>query len=119
MMDKQKRKELQEQYKQIKTYMGVVKLTNKKNNRIMITSYPNMKNRWLTLKAQLDTGRHPNLEFQKDWTELGEEAFTYEVLEEKDTEDINDVRWELEQMEKAWLEKLQPYGDKGYNRPPR
>lgn len=50
-MDKNKRKELLEEYKQIKTYMGIIQITNKTNGKI-------------------------------------------------------------------YVEKLQPYGDRGYNRPP-
>jgi hypothetical protein len=118
-MDKSKRKELQEQYKQIKTYMGVTLITNKLNGKIFVDSYPNLKNKWLTVQAQLDMGRFMNLELQKDWKTSGAEAFTFEVLEQKEADEVADVRWELKLLEKKWLEKLQPYGDKGYNRPPR
>jgi hypothetical protein len=118
-MDSQRRKELREQYKQIKVYMGVVQITNKVSGKIYITAYPNLKNRWLTLQGQLEVGLFTNPQLQKDWNELGAEAFTYEVLEQKDTEKVTDIRWELKQLEKLWLEKLQPYGDKGYNKPPK
>ncbi|MFB6362797.1 GIY-YIG nuclease family protein [Paenibacillus elgii] len=118
-MDKSKRKELLEEFKQIKTYMGIIQITNKDNGKIFVDSYPNLKNKWMTIKMQLDMGRFANLELQKDWKELGAEAFTYEVLEEKKTDDVTDMKWELKMMEKPWLEKLQPYGDKGYNKPPR
>lgn len=115
-MDKNNRKELLEKYKQLKTYMGVIQVKNNVNGRIFITAYPNLKNRWFAIRAQLDMGRHVNFQLQKDWKELGPNAFTYEVLEEKETGDIVDIRWEMKQMEKKWLERLQPYGDNGYNR---
>lgn len=118
-MEKKSRKELQEDYKQIKTYMGVIQLTNKINGKIFIATYPNLKNRWITLQDQLSFGMHPNFQLQSDWKELGPETFTYEVLEEKDAGEVSDVRWELKQMELPWLEKLQPYGDRGYNRQPK
>ncbi len=118
-MDKSKRKELLEEFKQIKTYMGVIQITNKINGKIYVDSYPNLKNKWMTIKMQLDMGRFANFELQKDWKELGAEAFVYEVLEEKKTDDVTDPKWELKMMEKPWLEKLQPYGDRGYNKPPR
>lgn len=118
-MDKSKRKELLEEFKQIKTYMGIIQITNKVNGKIFVDSYPNLKNKWMTIKMQLDMGRFANLELQKDWKELGAEAFTYEVLEEQKTDDVTDMKWELKMMEKPWLEKLQPYGDRGYNKPPR
>ncbi|MCP1311778.1 GIY-YIG nuclease family protein [Paenibacillus tyrfis] len=118
-MDKSKRKELLEEFKQIKTYMGIIQITNKVNGKIFVDSYPNLKNKWMTIKMQLDMGRFANLELQKDWKEHGAEAFTYEVLEEQKTDDVTDMKWELKMMEKPWLEKLQPYGDRGYNKPPR
>jgi hypothetical protein len=118
-MDMKRRKELQEEYKQLKTYMGVTQITNIKNGKIYISSFPNLKNRWLTLQGQLVMGMHVNAELQKDWNELGPESFSYEVLEKKDANGHIDKKWELKQMEKQWLEKLLPYGDKGYNKPPK
>jgi hypothetical protein len=118
-MEAKSRKELQEEYKRLKTYMGVIKVTNNINGKIYITSYPNLKNRWVTLQSQLNMGMHANFQLQRDWKELGAEAFSYEVLEEKDTVDITDVRWEMKQLERLWLEKLQPFEDRGYNKPPK
>lgn len=117
-MDKKDRKELLEKFKQIKDYMGVIRITNKVNGKIFVEAYPNLKNKWITMKGQLGMGRHPNSHLQKDWNEMGPEAFTYEVLEQKESADITDMKWELKQIKKPWLEKLKPYGDKGYNKPP-
>lgn len=116
-MDKQRRKELLEEYKQIKIYMGVIKIKNTVSGKIFISTCSNLKNRWLTLRGQLDMGRFANSELQKDWNELGADVFTYEVIEEKEVKEDTDKRWELKQMESKWLEKLQPYGDRGYNKP--
>jgi hypothetical protein len=118
-MDKKDRKELLEEYKKVKTYMGVTQIVNKTNGKIYIAAYPNLKNKWLTLQSQLASGMHINSKLQSDWNEMGSEAFTYEVLEEKETTDVTDIKWELKQMEKSWLEKLQPYGNKGYNKQPK
>jgi hypothetical protein len=118
-MDKKKRKELLEQYKEIKTYMGVIKITNNVNGKIYVTAYRNLKNQWLSVQGQLDMGRFANLQLQKDWNEFGSEAFTYDVLEEKVTDEVIDMRWELKKMQKPWLDKLQPYEDRGYNKRPK
>lgn len=117
-MDKKSRKELQAEYKQLKTYMGVIKITNNANGKIYLDTYSNLKNQWMKIQGQLATGRYANSQVQKDWKELGPEAFTYEVLEEREADEVADVKWELKKMEKLWLEKLQPHGDKGYNKPP-
>lgn len=115
-MDKVKKKELQEQYKMVKTYLGVYQIKNKINGKIFIDAFPNIKNKWVGLKMQLDMKQHANSELQKDWISFGEEAFEYSVLEEKDTTDLFDVRWETKQLLIMWLDKLQPYGGKGYNK---
>lgn len=117
-MDKDKRKQLLEEYKQIKIYMGVIQIKNKINGKIYIDSYPNLKNKWFTLRMQLDMGRFANAQLQEDWNELGGDAFEYEVLEQKEIDEVTDIRWEKKQMLKPWLEQLQPYGDRGYNKPP-
>ena len=44
-MDKKSRKELLEQYKQIKTFMGVYQIKNNVNGKIYIESFLNFKNR--------------------------------------------------------------------------
>jgi hypothetical protein len=116
-MDKQKRKKLVEEFKQIKVYMGIYQIKNTVSGKIFIGTCSNLKNRWLTLRWQLEIGRFTNLELQKECKELGIDAFTYEVLEEKEVKEDTDTNWELKQMEKVWLEELQPYGDQGYNRP--
>ncbi len=117
-MEKQKRKELLEAYKQQKTMMGVVSIKNKTNGKLFVMGFPNLKNKWASQRAQLEMGRHMNLALQKDWNELGPSAFSYEVLEEKSTEDMLDVRYEVRQMEAKWLEKLKPFGEHGYNKAP-
>jgi len=113
------RKELAARYKEMKTYMGAVQVRNARSGKLFVAAYPNLKNKWLTMQGQLGFGQFVNKELQKDWDELGPEAFEYSVLEERDTEGVEDVRWECKQLEKAWLERLQPYGDRGYNKPPK
>ncbi len=115
-MDAARKKELREQFKEIKTMMGVYKITNKINGKVFIGSAPNLKNKWFTLKMQLDSNRFANHGLQEDWTKLGEEAFTYEVLEEKELTPETDRKWAPKQLAKKWLEKEMPFGEKGYNK---
>ena len=118
-MDKNRRKELREAYKRVKTYMGVFQVRNNVNGKSFIGVSPNLKNRWLTLKGQLEMGRHANAGWQQDWNEFGPDAFTYQVIEQQEADDIADMKWELKKLQKAWLEKLQPYGANGYNQLPK
>ena len=115
-MDKQRKKELLEDYKNIKTYMGITQIKNRVNGKIYVAGYPNLKNKWESIKGQLNLGMHVCTALQQDWKQQEQESFEYTVLEQKATDKIDDVRWELKQMEKQWLQKLQPYGENGYNR---
>ncbi|WNQ09006.1 GIY-YIG nuclease family protein [Paenibacillus aurantius] len=117
-MDKAKRKELIEEFKQIKTYMGVIQITNRTNGKRYLAAFPNLKNKWETIRAQLDMGRHMNSGLQRDWKEFGPEAFHYEILERKEAEEITDIKWEMKQILKPWMAKLQPYGERGYHKEP-
>jgi hypothetical protein len=58
-----------------------------------------------------------NKDMQKDFNDVGETNFTSKVLEYlKPNNDIGyDYTEELNILESMWLEKLQPYNDKGYN----
>lgn len=119
-MDKQRRKELQEQFKQIKVWMGVYKITNAANGKIFIEATPNLKNKWQTIQDfQFAMNRFQNTQLQQDWNRFGAEAFSFEVLEEREVEEGVDTAWELKKMKKKWLEKLQPYAEKGYNKLPK
>jgi len=118
VMDKLRRRELMEAYKQIKVYMGVYRIKNAANGKVLIGTSSNLKNRWLTLKMQLESNRHQNSGLQMDWNEYGADNFIYDVVDQKECKDGININWELEKMEKEWLEKLQPYDGKGYNRKP-
>lgn len=117
-MDKQRRKALQQQYKQMDIMMGVVKITNTQNGKAYIVSYPDLRDKWQFIQSALTTGTYSSGALMRDWKEYGADAFTYEVLEEEaqQGESSDEIRRKLHQMEKPWLEKLQPYEENGYNR---
>jgi hypothetical protein len=117
-MDAARRAALKAAYREMPTYYGVVRLTNMTNGKMFIASYPNLKNKELVLRAQLDDGRHPNAALQADWRLHGGEAFTFEVLEQRDASKVDDVRYAAKQLETQWAAKLGPYESAGYNRPP-
>jgi hypothetical protein len=115
------RKELKEEYKNMKFCMGVFQIKNNKNGKIFIGSSLDLKAIWHAQKFQLDIGMHRNADLQKDWKEFGAEQFSYEILEElpgSDNETINYAK-EVKVLEVMVIENLQPYNDKGYNQKPR
>lgn len=115
-----RRAELIQQFKEMETEAGVYQIRNRSNGKIFVESSPNFKG-LNGRKVELNLGSHLNRELQKDWTELGEEHFVFEILEivEKEKTGYFDLKDALKKMEQKWLDRLQPYGDKGYNKEPK
>lgn len=108
-----RRKELKQQYKEMKTQGGVYQVRNMKNQKVLVVATPNLK----TINGRLGGG-YMNKEFQDEWNRFGREAFVFEILEvlEEKGDGFFDKKEELKKLEKKWLEKLQPYGECGYNK---
>ncbi|MEK8128401.1 DUF2087 domain-containing protein [Paenibacillus filicis] len=118
--DRNRRKELQEQYKEVKIEAGVYQILNTVNDKRFVDASPNLRN-LNGRKFELNSGGHTNKKLQADWKQYGEAAFKIEVLELVDIKDSTffSMKDELKKLEEKWLEKLQPYGEKGYNSPPK
>ena len=104
-------------YKLGRRPMGIFQIRNVKNDKLLIGSTPNLDAVFNRHKFQLDAGAHPSKALQTDWIEIGGENFAFEILEElPPRDDPNyDHSSDLETLEDLWLEKLEPYGEKGYN----
>jgi hypothetical protein len=111
-----RKKELKELYKEMKTEAGVYQIKNIKNQKVLVLATPNLKTMNGKLMA-LRGGGHTNKQLQEEWKQFGEEAFVFEVLEvlEEKEEGYFDKQKELKKLEAKWLEKLKPYGERGYN----
>jgi hypothetical protein len=114
------KKEMKAKAKELKTTCGVYKLTNTQNGKIFVASSPNLRS-INGLKFQLNIDTYPNKELQQDWKTYGESSFTFEVLETADEKELNETNKKriLEKLKDKWLEELQPFGEKGYNREKR
>jgi hypothetical protein len=68
----------------------------------------------------LSIGKHPNEALQKDWNQLGADAFVFEILEvvKPSADPLFNLDDELTLLEQIWLEKLKPFGEPGYNQGP-
>ncbi|MDP4180406.1 MAG: DUF2087 domain-containing protein [Bacillota bacterium] len=116
VVEMDRKKELKNLYKEMKIEAGVYQIRNTQNNKTFIVATPNLK----TMNGrhiELKRGGHRNKLLQEDWNKYGEEAFVLEVLEvlEEPEEGFFDRKEELKKLEKKWLEKLQPFGEKGYH----
>ena len=111
-----RKKELKQEYKEIKIEGGIYVITNKRNGKKYVASTPNFKT-LNGVKFTLENGLHSNKNLQKDWTQFGKDNFDIEHMEiiEKEETESRVGKKELERLLEKWLEKLQPYGEEGYH----
>jgi len=115
MMD---RRELIKKYKNSIQPMGIVQVRNIRNNRVYLTASANTPGTINSIRFQLKMGTFlPSAGLAQDWKELGEQNFVMEVLDElKPVDDPGyDYRDDLKALEEMWLEKLKPFGERGYH----
>lgn len=111
------RKEIHREYKERVKPSGVFQVKNLVNGKVLLGSSLNLEGPLNKHRFMLRINSHPNKELQKDWNELGADQFTFEILETipvKDDPNFN-LKDELTLLEEIWLEKLQPFGEGGYN----
>jgi group I intron endonuclease len=111
------RKELQREYQDRVKPSGVYQVNNLSNGKILLGSSLNMEGLLNRHRFTLTYNSHPNKELQKDWNELGPDQFVFEVLEVVQVQDNPNfnLKDELTLLEQIWLEKMQPFGERGYN----
>ncbi len=99
--------------------MGVFQIVDTVNGKIFVGSSLDLNAMFNRIRFQLFAGAHTNKALEADWRQHGAAKFRFEVLEELfPREDANyDYVADLETLEDLWLEKLEPYGEKGYNEP--
>ena len=111
------RAELKRMYKQSRPDMGVYQIRNKINGKIFIDCSKNLDGSEKSRMFQLKMGKivfSPGL--QKDLNEFGADNFEFSVLEVLPVPALGDnVERLLLALKLRWQEKLQPFGDGGYN----
>jgi hypothetical protein len=114
------RKSIIREYKETPRRMGVFRITNLANGKIFIGSSSNLPAILNRFKSELKMGSCRNFGLQEEWKKFGPEAFAFEELEILEPlDDPNyDPAEDLRFLEALWIEKLKPYGDKGYNKAP-
>lgn len=108
-MDKARKKELTQQYKQMKHPMGIFIIRCKMNNKCYIQTARDLRGVINGAKVRLNSGHHPYLELQKEWNDFGPENFTIEILDNLDYDEHDaktDYKEELALLQMIWEEKL-------------
>jgi group I intron endonuclease len=111
------REELKREYKERKKPAGIFQVKNTVTGRVFLGSSMNLEGPLNRHKFLLTIGKHPVEQLQKDWNTLGPSSFIFDVLEEvkvKDDPHFN-IEDELTLLEEIWIEKLLPFGERGYN----
>jgi hypothetical protein len=111
------RKEIHRENKERVKPSGVFQVRNMANGKVLLGSSLNLEGPLNKHGFLLKINGHPNKELQKDWNELGPEQFSFEILETvqiSDNPNFN-LKDELTLLEEIWLEKLQPFEERGYN----
>lgn len=104
-----RKKELKEQYKQMRPEMGVFIIKEKHSGKYHLEATQNLKGKMNGMLFQLKMGNNKVKELQKDWKLKGEDSFTVEILEKlkyNEEEPEKDYVEELELLKMIWEDKL-------------
>lgn len=114
------RAEIRRAYKETPRQAGVFQVKNLKNGKVLLGSSTNLHGPLNKHRFLLTIGRHDNPTLQAEWNQYGAEAFAFEILDAFKPRDEPgfSVEDELTLLEQIWLERLQPFGDRGYNQGP-
>lgn len=96
---------------------GVYQIRNTSNGKLFVASSVNLDGIFNRYRFNLIAGNHPNKALQAEWNEFGADNFAFEVLEELEVRADLDTKVEVTVLEDLWIEKLRPFGERGYNEP--
>ena len=113
------RKERKRAYLEAPRPMGAFVIRNTVNGKVLLGVSLDLSGILNRHRFQLRHGSHPNRALQADWGEFGEAAFAFEILDELKPKEGQSPAGELAVLEALWLEKLRPWGDRGYHNPPK
>ena len=117
-MKAKSRKDIQREYKERPKSAGVFQVKNVVNGKVLLGSSLNLDGPLNGHRFMLEISGHTNKALQKEWNEFGANKFVFEILEvgKVNDDDPNfNLDDELTLLEQIWLEKLQPFGERGYN----
>jgi hypothetical protein len=115
MTNKKARREINKAYKEQPALGGVYLVTNTQNGKYLLEYAVNLKSVQNRFQWAVSTGTSLDPKLQKDWQELGAQAFTLEILEELEQQAqqshaqfLDDLKT-LEQLWRARLDSSKAY----------
>jgi hypothetical protein len=111
---------LKRAYKENPPAAGIFQITNTANGKIFIGKGMNVRGILNSQQAQLQFGSHRNSHLQSDYNRCGAEKFDFRIVDQLDpaNKTAGEIQEDLAALEELWLEKLQPYGERGYQKSP-
>jgi len=111
------RREIKRAVKESAAPMGIYQLRCTTNGRVYVAASRNLDGERNSRLFQLRMGKVVfSPELQKDLDEYGARAFAFEVLAELEPpQQGRDPERALAELELEWLQRLQPFGARGYN----
>ena len=112
-------KQLKKDYQQTPRAIGVFLIRNNINDKVFLAAGLNLQGLINRHKYALEHRGHRNKQLQADWNEFGSNNFAFEIIDELSPRAGVEVdyRAEVTFLEDLWLEKLKPFGERGYNVP--
>ena len=107
-MDKARRKELTQGYKERPRALGVYAVRCSASGEAWVSASKTLDKQENSLWFSLDLGSHPNKALQAAYRAHGRAAFSYEPLERFDPEGLSayEVKNRLAELEGRWREEL-------------
>ena len=111
------RKDLKDQYKQLKPKMGVFQIRNQVNDAVFIDSSIDVETKWNRHQAELKFGTHKNIALQADWNKYGASKFEFEVIQELDYKVGENINYhkEVALLEEMAIEEMAITAHNCYN----
>ena len=115
MIDK---KELKKEYKRSLQPMGIYQIKNSVNGKIFLGSSKNLEGKLNSARFQLEIGSHMNRELQADFKKFGKDKFSFEIVDKLEPKEDTEYDYgeDLKVLEEMWMDKLQPFDEKGYHK---
>ena len=108
-----RKKELKEQYKQLKPVMGLLAFQSTITGKHHLEASLDLKSTMNRTLFQLKHGSHPQKELQRDWNQGGTNSFEIQILDElSPVEDGTPKNYEeeLEELRLMWIDTLTKKG---------
>jgi len=109
------------EYKETSQPAGIYRVRNTTTGKSLVGATVNLPGMLNRQRFQLEHGSHLDRELQRDWDELGPDAFEFEALDRLEPRDepAYDPTEDLRVLKEMWLEKLTASGEPLYRQSKR